>query len=393
MDGFEATDIELLGGDWFELPRPWPGGSLSDFSLFLKQQYATFNRILENFRGQFAQRLNEREGQRHTLEKAIVAALNALAEGEANRSTAVGMISHGLDAVRPEIDYISKCNDRILGPQVSSLYRLRKWTEQSKPGLRDLFHVPFHLQNLARPARFSLKNAPCLYLANSIALCWIECREPPFHECYVSRFELAEPARKVLDFSCSPHQISSDFGTCAALAAIGQKIRPSQIMNSPYGDDPCHYVASYLTLWPLMAACMIRRCDEACDPQPEYAIPQLLMSWAQQSDNNYCGVRFFSTRDEPSTNSNDYAVNYAFPARGFGDGNYCSFLTGHLKLTEPVKCGPGYLPDDRELSDKAVDIRESRRARVMMRSQRYFETEYCYWEYVLDTKPAKTLET
>jgi hypothetical protein len=395
MDGFEGPDIELLGGNWFELPRPWPGGSLTDFASFLKQQYAMFNCTLQCFQGQLAAHLVERQEQRLTLENAVLAALNALAEGDANRSVALGMVSQGLDATRPEIDYISKCNDRILGPQVDSLYRLRTWNDQTgrKPGPQDLFHVPFHLQDRVQPARFSLRNAPCLYLGNSIGLCWIECREPDFAKCYVSRFELAEPARKVLDLSCSPRQIMSDFSAPPSLAmAMGENYQLSKLMNSPYGDDPCRYIASYLTLWPLMAASMIRR-GEPRDPQPEYSIPQLLMSWAQQSDNDYCGVRFFSTLDETSTNSNDYPVNYAFPARESSDGNYCGFLTKHLKLTEPVKCGPGSLPDDRELRKRAVDRRGARHGRCMMRSQDYYSTEYCYWEYMLDTMHAETLRT
>jgi hypothetical protein len=83
--------------------------------------------------------------------------------------------------------------------------------------------------------------------------------------------------------------------------------------------------------------------------------------------------------------------NYAFPARECGDGNYCAFLARHMKLTEPVKCGPGSLSDNRELSKSAVDLREARHGRVMMGSQHYYETKY--WGYMLDTMPAETLRT
>jgi hypothetical protein len=62
-----------------------------------------------------------------------------------------------------------------------------------------------------------------------------------------------------------------------------------------------------------------------------------------------------------------------------------------MKLTEPVKCGPGSLSDNRELSKSAVDLREARHGRVMMGSQHYYETKY--WGYMLDTMPAETLRT
>jgi hypothetical protein len=391
MTGIEGFDIDLLTGDWFELPRPWPGGNILDFTAFLEQQFESFNRKLHGFHGQLAGHLVERRKQLLALESSIIGALRALARAESDR--ALRTLSQGLGAVRPEIAYISECNDRILSTQTTSLYRLRKWNDQTggEPQPRDLFHVPFDLAHIAEPARFSVKNAPCLYLGNSIGLCWVECREPDFAKCYVARFELAKEARKVLDLSCGPGQVRQDFETIALTSHLGLSIQPSQLTNGPYGNDPACYLACYFILWPLMAASLIRK-DELRDPQPEYAIPQLLMSWAQQSDNDYCGVRFFSTRDEPPTSSVDYRVNYAFPARERSANNYCGFLTKYITLTQPVRSQRARLANYPELLTSAASVRESRHGRLAMRSQPYLDTEYCYLEYLLDTMPAKALE-
>ena|SRR5215469_7601269 len=137
-----------------------------------------------------------------------------------------------------------------------------------------------------------------------------------------------------------------------------------------------------------MAVCSIRvHPDE--NKKPEYYIPQLLTSWAQRTV-DVGGVRYITTKEDLPTNSNDYAINYALPAKDkLSKVGYCDFLKKHVKCTVPLSVTAFKKKTDRKsISEDAVQNAESRSRRVYIMEgdtmQPYFGTLYCDLEYELD---------
>jgi hypothetical protein len=172
--------------------------------------------------------------------------------------------------------------------------------------------------------------APALYLANSVYLCWLECDQPEIDKCVVSRFEV-DPSE--FDFLDLPFSHQAYLTPLDIPRLPGLEPDPRRLMNSPYRVDVVAEIAEYLTVWPLLAAVSIRKLEPVPSP-PEYVVPQLMLQWvARQGD--LLGIRYFTTKDDRSTNSQDWSINLALPSRTTREAGYCEFLAARTRFTPP----------------------------------------------------------
>ena len=63
--------------------------------------------------------------------------------------------------------------------------------------------------------------------------------------------------------------------------------------------------------------------------------PQHLMRWVAQHE-GFLGIRYFTTKHDPSTNSQDWSINLALPSRTTKDSGYCDFLASRTRFTRAL---------------------------------------------------------
>jgi len=394
-----SATLQFLEKDLICLPKQLAASGLAEFLCVL---YDQFQSAIINLDDAVGEEICLKRVPISILCESIIAAVNTV--DREGMDSAVDRITHGLEAVRADLLTVAHQNEEtVLRGQ--SLYRIResKGTRLSQP--LDLFHLPFELRHLAPAVRYSVDGTPCLYLANNIYTCWTECRLPAVSECardrldtvYASRFEFARPPL-LLDFCYPPWALSRalDF---IENPPVPELAGTSEI-NSPIGSDPVarvRYLASWLAIWPLLAAVSFRTppADMADSKKQEYLIPQMLMVWVRRSL-TFDGVRYFSTREEPGNNDNDYAIDYAFPVKSFGPVGYCTALSRLFLGTVPVDFGRVSASNiSNLLSSQDFTQAESKFRRYMIVDRNaiwhYYGTTYCDMEYMLDVLSPQSL--
>ncbi len=202
------------------------------------------------------------------------------------------------------------------------LYRARVGNNipYSKGGM---FHLPFPKREYASTQRFSIPGLPCLYLSNSIYVCWEELNRPSINKLQVSRFQQENFNLNILNLSMTANQIK-----------ISCKLNAGQETSSKYDYD---FIAFwFLITWPLSFICSLTVTNEDAPFKHEYIFPQFLLQWVT-SEKEVDGIKYFSVKSNPY-NKDDFSqfTNYVFPPKKMDYGNYCSHLKESFKLTDPV---------------------------------------------------------
>lgn len=205
--------------------------------------------------------------------------------------------------------------------KLPSLYRIRECNGEIY-SRKDLFHIPIDKRNLIKPYRYSIAGYPCIYLANSIELCWFECGMPKQFNISQFKFEPQDNAPLTLiDFSIR----ADDF---IYNTYIGYK-------NSEQLDIIDYHILCYVISHPLRAACSINVIDKNTPFIQEYIMPQLLLLWIR-GNSNLDGIAYSTASSiEVARRWNSY--NIVLPARDIENG-YCNKLLQMFKLSLPIKC-------------------------------------------------------
>jgi hypothetical protein len=201
-------------------------------------------------------------------------------------------------------------------------YRAR--TGSTKPYSKGgMFHLPFSKRDQVNTQRFSSPGLPCLYLSNSIYVCWEELNRPPVDELQVSRFQKVNRELNILDLSLTSTQLR-----------IMRKTNPHDEIHSKYDYDFLAFW--FLVTWPLSFICSLPVANENASFKQEYIFPQFLLRWVRFEE-GVDGIKYFSVKANPY-NKEDFAqfTNYVFPPKIIDNGNYCSHLKDSFKLTDPV---------------------------------------------------------
>jgi hypothetical protein len=191
----------------------------------------------------------------------------------------------------------------------------------------EMFHLPFSKREFANSQRFSIPGLPCLYLSNSIYVCWEELNRPHLNELQIARFQKENFNLNILDISLTPNQVK-------LFSKSMQQIETKEKFKSKYDYD--HTALWFLTTWPLSLICSLSVTNENAPFKYEYIFPQFLLQWVTY-ENDVDGIKYFSVKSI-SFNNEEYSkfTNYVLPPKKVGFGNYCEHLRQSFKLSDPV---------------------------------------------------------
>lgn len=176
----------------FSLPKGRPAGHFPSFIDFLFDQYL---KAIGEFDGIIKEELTDKKPIIEEQCSLIKECLDLYYRGFTYKSFHV--LQSLLSTLTPSLP-IQKVSTGYANESLN-LYRIRTGTNYPY-SKEELFHVPFSDREKVSSARYSIPGLPCLYLGNSIYVCWEEMGRPDLNSIHVSRFELQENAFKFLRF-------------------------------------------------------------------------------------------------------------------------------------------------------------------------------------------------
>lgn len=207
-------------------------------------------------------------------------------------------------------------------------YKMRVGTDHVFTS-EEMFHIPLQLRGIVSTNRYSIPGLPCIYLGSTPLTCWEELNKPDLNTVQTSIFKSDDIS--YIDLSTPPVifidkiiKKFDDFGT------IMKKRLFADRLNEP------NEVISYLTIWPLMAACSVRVKNTTDTFKPEYIIPQLLLQFIRY-DEFFDGVSYFSTKvDNYSAATATLYKNFAFPVQSGLNRGLCPKLLSKFEVSDAV---------------------------------------------------------
>lgn len=200
----------------------------------------------------------------------------------------------------------------------------------------DLFHIRYHDRRKCKNYRFSISGIPALYLGESIQVCEHEVFNgdvPTVY--YISQFKKHNP------YSV----ITIDF--------------PELIIWSLKHGGFNGTALRFFAYLPFSSACLFKTAPPHNHTfNPEYIIPQMLMSYLKKKSTRFDGVRYPSTKFDYDGNSKP-VLNYAFPVKDPNEKGFCRNLTKIFNWTEPVISEIDYVKMKTDLSKSAGKIEMS----------------------------------
>ena len=311
MNVFEILDHEI-----FQLPKERTDANVE---ICLCQFYKDYLHLLSSVREQKFVAKFSKEKERliqhcNLLEK-------ILRNRNSNRPEALRLLT---DAIKLIEEYLFPTNEiqGIIKEPVQVFYRARKGTNLQF-SREKMFHISSRDEELIDSERFSIAGTPCLYLSNSIYVCWEELNRPNINNMMVSRFSTESQHELIfLDLSLTPFQVKNYLQN--------QSLKNEQDLFC----DQSFF--SFLMRWPLTVSCSLSALKEEQNFQPEYYIPQMLMQWIIDQD-KVDGIKYFSVKANPFQ-TEDYSgfLNFALPAGLIDDDGYSKKLRKVFRLTEPI---------------------------------------------------------
>lgn len=228
-------------------------------------------------------------------------------------------------------DFLILKNVGVVFNELTPYYRARKG-EGKQYQRHEMFHIPFEDREKVTTQRFSVPGLPCLYLSNSIYVCWEELRRPDINKMQISRCKLENMRYKFLDISLTPSFM------CTMLENISSKESAefSKRTQKEALDSWNKGSLNFIMRWPLIAACSIKVKKEDAAFKPEYIFPQFLLQWVTHSK-NYQGIKYFSVEANLVDNFNfSRLINYAIPVKTIAASGYCKDLTNSFSITNPI---------------------------------------------------------
>ncbi len=240
--------------------------------------------------------------------------------------------------VRKSYDYLSRSlydiKDYLSVGKISmlhmhdqtSLYRMRVFNSKGNPDKNDIFHVPFEKREFLSSQRYSVPGFPCLYLGNSLFVCWKELDEPVLENTIIARFTLEEEKFKFMDL--------------AYPTFLFKKLLMEDYGNPAISDvDINDTMFSFLIKWPIIlcSSMNLNSISSSAPFKPEYIIPQMVLEWIRDSE-NLDGIIYFSNKVHFREDKTlGFYCNYAIPVRTSREEGQCASIANRVELTDPLK--------------------------------------------------------
>ncbi len=316
--------IEVLNHPSFHLPKKVDSGSMTSY---LKKQFSEYLSVLDDIEeNAFREVIRPMKHDIVFFCEEMIRAIEVYFQGDP--AAAFSIFEQGVDPLKPFL-----LMDRNGG--LSEKYMTQKPYYRMRVGSKipysknDIFHLPFSKRAKVNNQRYSIAGLPCLYLSNSVYVCWKELNEPRIADTQISRFEQVDPKLYILDLDTTPNRLQIQLKSFY-LAFTDN--------NEPAHSTYLNLAISTLVNWPLVIACSLQVREPSEPFKQEYVIPQLLLQWVMRQ-HDIAGVRYFSNKATvfPSKLFTKYS-NYVFPPKTL-DADYCHSIKSWFKLTRPVVTG------------------------------------------------------
>lgn len=305
-------NLKLFNETTFSLPKTIDKEYFPDYVAKIFDEY--FKQLLL-FEGELKTMINQELPAIKKLSNQIKKAIDEYYLGDTVK--AYNQLGAGLKAIQP---YLTTKGRGISSDSFLSLYRSRIGGNKIY-SLDEMFHIPFELRQKVSSQRFSIPGLPCLYLGNSIYMCWEELGRPDINAMQISRLEIPRGKLILLDFALTPSHIYHVF---SSFEAGSQKKVENQ------------WLLDQLIKWPLIFTSTLKVKDRTASFKPEYIIPQLLLQWVSNNE-EVDGIIYFSSRvDSDFSKYNGANINYVIPVKTHAKNGFCVKLQNDFKITEPV---------------------------------------------------------
>lgn len=306
------NNFDILRKPIFELPKKRGSSYLPEF---LREIFNEYLKTIKEFNGDEQNLLENHHEKISEFCDKIISSTEHYLNGHTVK--AFEELAQGLALVE-EFLHIPKGN-AFISPSTETLFRVRNGNNRmfSK---KEMFHIPFDKREIIKTQRYSIPGLPCLYLGNSIYVCWEELRRPDINQMQVSRFEIDKNELKFLDLSFLPAGF----------------IQSYERLKEQTGDGLSVFFLNYIITWPLMASCSIVTSNDNGDFKPEHIIPQLLLQWVSTT-HELDGIKYMSTRILPEdTKGFGSHANYVLPVKVVQKEGVCTNLAKKTKMTESI---------------------------------------------------------
>ena len=247
--------LSLLSDEIFSLPKKF--GKETTFLNFLDDFYTKYKKSLNGLKNTD---INIESLVQHCDK--LLESLKAYYNGYIQKS--YSLFLEAMELVKQQLFPEKKGSvARIIGLE-EPFYRAR--IGSNKLYTREqMFHRSFNEREYASTERFSIPGLPCLYLSNSIYVCWEELNRPSINEFFVSRFQQENHNLEILDISLTPNNV-----------ILSLNELPDDGEFEGYKNKFC---LSFIIKWPLIISCSISVFKEDAPFKPEYIFPQFLLQW------------------------------------------------------------------------------------------------------------------
>jgi len=368
----QANNKDIFDKPIFNLPLKREG---KDVYIFLDSIYSNYLKTIKKFKGKINDSLNQHYNTIQNECDSILESLKLYLEGQPSKSYIE--LERCLNVLNfsglLEIQQTNKSQESC------ELYRIRI-AANANMRREDLFHIPFDLRERVSTQRYSIPGLPCLYLADSVFVCWEELGRPDFNSVHVSKFDISVGKFKLLYLNVSTNEM-----------------RKRCFHNSNDGKLT-NQLVKYLCYWPLLAACSLIVDKPREVFKPEYIIPQLVLQWIVSAE-NLDGVQYKSNMVRMSSHNIGTFTNIAIPVKEIKDSGYCSKLIRNVKLTSPISWQLLEISEPQKafISNKKedIDISSLRRASYieMIEGEKtpYLESKFGVLEEKLRAMPVKCI--
>ena len=224
-----------------------------------------------------------------------------------------------LDKAYQVFDSIEKYLITYKYNSMDRFFRIRKkeLEQQREYSKEEMFHIKMTDRHLIGAFRYSLPGTPCLYLASSLELAWLECGMPNLFSYCIMRMN---KEFKLVDFS-TPES--------AFLANIEQLFNEGKREK----DNVREYYIKHLVTFPLKIACSIEVKNRNGKFVEEYIIPQLLMQWMQEKG-NYDGIAYESASYNIFKSGRSFQYNIVLFDNEFNEQGYGKNLIKKINISD-----------------------------------------------------------
>ncbi|MBW1614321.1 MAG: hypothetical protein JRJ57_10215 [Deltaproteobacteria bacterium] len=327
-------NLENIKDEFYSFPKNYQG----NYQSFIEELLEEYLKRLPDFDSWLADDIRSNKDKIESLCEAINSSIDLYLNGLT--AQAYKKLKSALDSIKDFMLYPKPDKILLAGGNKLSYFRIREsFNNVDKSGI---FHIPFQLRHLTSSQRYSIPGVPCLYLSNSLHLCWEELGRPTNKRLFAARFEIDRNTWNIINISYTPLKIVNLYNK----------------MDYESEHSICKFfLRSTLLTWPLIVACSIRKKLTNADFSVEYIIPQLLLQWALENK-DIDGIAYYSNRswytdfmEKPL-----YQENLAIPVKTNLEYGLCTELKKKTPFTDVIKISAYKYLRNLELRKEDIDV-------------------------------------